>query len=92
MDAFSALYRLLSPARRRQLMATLGLMLLGAAAEMVTIGAALPFLALVADPNSALIPVWLLGLADRGRRLAHRRRRAAAHRGRAGRRPACASR
>jgi ATP-binding cassette subfamily B protein len=35
-------------------------MLVGAAAEMVTIGAALPFLALVADPHSALIPPRLL--------------------------------
>jgi ATP-binding cassette subfamily B protein len=62
MDAFSALFRLLSPARRRQFALTLLLMLLGAAAEMVTIGAALPFLALVADPHSALIPPRLLGL------------------------------
>jgi len=61
MDAFSALFRLLSPARRRQFGLTLGLMLLGAAAEMVTIGAALPFLALVADPHNALIPPRLLG-------------------------------
>jgi ATP-binding cassette subfamily B protein len=62
MDSLTALYRLLSPARRRQFVLTLLLMLLGAAAEMVTIGAALPFLALVADPDSALIPPWLLGL------------------------------
>jgi ABC-type multidrug transport system fused ATPase/permease subunit len=62
MDAFTALFRLLSPARKRQLLLTLALMLLGAAAEMVTIGAALPFLALVADPNSALIPPRLLAL------------------------------
>ncbi|MGZ8285929.1 MAG: ABC transporter ATP-binding protein [Allosphingosinicella sp.] len=62
MDAFSALFRLLSPARRRQFALTLGLMLLGAAAEMVTIGAALPFLALVADPDSALVPPRLLGI------------------------------
>ncbi|HYW16707.1 MAG TPA: ABC transporter ATP-binding protein [Allosphingosinicella sp.] len=60
MDAFSAFFRLLSPARRRQFGLTLGLMLLGAAAEMVTIGAALPFLALVADPGSNLVPPWLL--------------------------------
>jgi ATP-binding cassette subfamily B protein len=62
MDAFSALFRLLSPARRRQFFLTLLLMLLGAAAEMVTIGAALPFLALVADPDSALIPPRLVRL------------------------------
>ena len=64
MDAFLALYRLLSPARRRQLFATLLLMLLGAAAEMVTIGAALPFLALVADPDSALVPPRLLAFLN----------------------------
>jgi ATP-binding cassette subfamily B protein len=62
MDAFTALFRLLSPARRRQFVLTLGLMLLGAAAEMVTIGAALPFLALVADPASALVPPRLVAL------------------------------
>ncbi|HEX8125075.1 MAG TPA: ABC transporter ATP-binding protein [Allosphingosinicella sp.] len=61
MDAFIAFFRLLSPARRRQFFLTLMLMLVGAAAEMVTIGAALPFLALVADPASALIPPRLLG-------------------------------
>jgi ATP-binding cassette subfamily B protein len=64
MDAFSALFRLLSPARRRQLVLTLLLMLAGAAAEMVTIGAALPFLALVADPGSALVPPRLLRLLE----------------------------
>jgi ATP-binding cassette subfamily B protein len=62
MDALFALLRLLSPARRRQFVLTLLLMLLGAAAEMVTIGAALPFLALVADPDGALIPPRLLVL------------------------------
>jgi ABC-type multidrug transport system fused ATPase/permease subunit len=60
MDAFSALFRLLSAARRRQFALTLLLMLAGAAAEMVTIGAALPFLALVADPGSALVPPRLV--------------------------------
>src|SRR5690349_8087364 len=62
MHAFATLYRLLSPARRRQFVLTLLLMLVGAGAEMVTIGAALPFLALVADPHSALIPPRLLAL------------------------------
>jgi ATP-binding cassette subfamily B protein len=64
MDAFSALFRLLPAARRRQFLATLLLMLAGAAAEMVTIGAALPFLALIADPNSALVPPRLLALLE----------------------------
>lgn len=60
MDAFIALFRLLPPARRRQFVLTLLLMLAGAAAEMVTIGAALPFLALVADPGSGLVPPRLV--------------------------------
>ena len=64
MDAFSALFRRLSRARRRQFGLTLVLMLLGAAAELVTIGAALPFLALVADPRSALVPPRLLALLE----------------------------
>ncbi|HYD36658.1 MAG TPA: ABC transporter ATP-binding protein [Allosphingosinicella sp.] len=64
MDAFSALFRLLPPARRRQFALTLLLMLAGAAAEMVTIGAALPFLALIADPHSALVPPRLVGLLE----------------------------
>jgi ATP-binding cassette subfamily B protein len=64
MDAFSSLFRQLSAARRRQFALTLLLMLLGAAAEMVTIGAALPFLALVADPQSALVPGPLLAFLD----------------------------
>ena len=62
MDAFTALFRLLPPARRRQFLLTLLLMLVGAVAEMVTIGAALPFLALIADPSSALVPAWLFRL------------------------------
>jgi ATP-binding cassette subfamily B protein len=64
MDAFFALFRLLPPPRRRQFVLTLLLMLVGAAAEMVTIGAALPFLALIADPHSALVPRRLLDLLD----------------------------
>jgi ATP-binding cassette subfamily B protein len=64
MDAFRTLFRLLSPARRRQFGLTLLLMLAGAVAEMVTIGAALPFLALVADPHSALVPPRLTGLLE----------------------------
>jgi ABC-type multidrug transport system fused ATPase/permease subunit len=64
MDSFRTLFRLLPAARRRQFALTLLLMLAGAAAEMVTIGAALPFLALVADPHSALVPPRLLELLD----------------------------
>ena len=64
MDAFFALFRLLSTARRRQFGLTLLLMLAGAAAEMVTIGAALPFLALVADPGSGLVPARLVAFLE----------------------------
>ncbi len=45
------LYRHLSPRRRRQAGLLLIFMLVGAVAEVATIGAVLPFLALVADPN-----------------------------------------
>lgn len=42
------------PARRRwQGIVILGMMLVGAAAELLTIGAVLPFLALIADPGAA---------------------------------------
>ncbi len=43
-----------SPQRRRQLVPVLALMLAGALAELVSIGAILPFLALVADPQKAM--------------------------------------
>ena len=54
--AFSTLrafYRTMAPARRRQFRRVLLIMLIGALAEMVTIGAVLPFLALLADPARA---------------------------------------
>ena len=46
-------YRRLSPRRRGQLALLLVLMVVGAVAEMITIGAALPFLALIAAPERA---------------------------------------
>jgi len=46
-------YRHLSPKRRVQLVLVLLLMLAGALAEVVTLGAVLPFLALLADPTLA---------------------------------------
>lgn len=49
----STFYRMLSPRRRRQLGLLLALMVAGAVAEMLTIGAALPFLALIAAPAEA---------------------------------------
>lgn len=49
----AALYRYLSPRRKRHFYGSLGLMLAGALAELVTIGAVLPFLALLASPENA---------------------------------------
>jgi ABC-type multidrug transport system fused ATPase/permease subunit len=46
-----AVYKIMQPRRRMQLLGTMVLMLLGAVAELVTIGAVLPLLALAADPN-----------------------------------------
>ena len=51
--ALASLYALMSARRRRQLYLTVSLMVLGAAAELITIGAALPFLALISDPARA---------------------------------------
>ncbi|HEX8583722.1 MAG TPA: ABC transporter ATP-binding protein [Allosphingosinicella sp.] len=47
----AAVYALMGRARRLQLVATLILMTFGAVAELVTIGAVLPLLALAADPS-----------------------------------------
>ena len=47
MHAVAALYHQLSSRRRRQLLALLLMMLVGTLAELLTIGAALPFLALI---------------------------------------------
>ncbi len=51
--ALRAIIAMAEPSRRRQLRLTVALMIVGAIAEMVTIGAALPFLALLADPEGA---------------------------------------
>jgi ABC-type multidrug transport system fused ATPase/permease subunit len=48
-----AFYRAMSPGRRRQFQLVVPIMLLGALVETVTIGAVLPFLALLADPARA---------------------------------------
>ncbi|HEX8191437.1 MAG TPA: ABC transporter ATP-binding protein [Allosphingosinicella sp.] len=48
--ALKQIYGFMSPARRRQFLLVLALMLVGAAAELVTVGAVLPFLTLLADP------------------------------------------
>jgi ABC-type multidrug transport system fused ATPase/permease subunit len=52
LGALCEILRGLSPARRWQLCLTLFLMLFGGLAEMVSIGAVLPFLALLADPSA----------------------------------------
>src|SRR5690606_22370770 len=51
--ALRVLYGKLSPRRRRTLGPLIGLMLAGAVAEVVTIGALLPFLSAVADPEGS---------------------------------------
>lgn len=52
-DALSSLYRHLPPHRRRQLFGVFGLSVIGAIAELGTISAIIPFLALMADPSLA---------------------------------------
>ncbi len=49
--ALSALYRTLSPRRRRQAWGTVVLMLVGALAEVVSVGSVLPFLAVLTNPD-----------------------------------------
>lgn len=49
-----ALSAALPPRRRRQLVLLLGLMLLGAVAEVASLGAIVPFLAILAEPAQAL--------------------------------------
>ncbi len=51
MQPLAALYRTMVPRRRRQFALALVLMVVGALAELLTIGAALPFLALIAAPD-----------------------------------------
>src|SRR5690606_3311371 len=50
---FRELFAQLSPRRRRQFATVLLLMLAGAMAELVSLGAILPFLAVVANPDGA---------------------------------------
>jgi ABC-type bacteriocin/lantibiotic exporter with double-glycine peptidase domain len=67
-----ALIASLKPRRRAQLLFLLGLMLVGALAEVLTLGALIPFLAILADPVQALQRplvvrvVASLGLSDAG--------------------------
>src|SRR5690349_4376633 len=59
---FAKLYAAMSPSRRRQLIALLVATVMCAAAEAFAIGAALPFLALIADPSGAALPEDVRGL------------------------------
>lgn len=52
-NAIATLYRLLTPRRKTQLFLTLLLMFASGMAEVVSIGAVFPFLALIADPKAA---------------------------------------
>ena len=61
MDSLRTLYRTMSRPRRRQLFVTMALMGLGTVAEMVTIGAVIPFIALAADPSNSAIPPMVRG-------------------------------
>ncbi len=62
-----ALLRAMSAGRRRHLAAAVAAMVVGAAAELVTIGSVLPFLALVANPaKAAALPGFSLFLALTG--------------------------
>lgn len=62
MRQFIALLSFLTPERRQGLLFTLLLMLFGAGAEMLTIGAVLPFLALLSAPAGAMLPAGLTAL------------------------------
>ena len=62
--ALRILFSRLTPERRRALLAVLGLMLAGALAEVITIGALIPFLATVADPQGARAVVFLAPILD----------------------------
>jgi ABC-type bacteriocin/lantibiotic exporter with double-glycine peptidase domain len=63
-----AFYRAMSPGRRRQFRLVVPIMLLGALAETITIGAVLPFLALLANPErGARLPGFRLIEAMGGR-------------------------
>ena len=64
ITALQILFNRLSPERRRALLAVLGLMLAGALAELITIGALIPFLATVADPEGAQAGAFVAPILD----------------------------
>src|SRR5690242_3482262 len=49
--ALRSVYRAMSPRRRRHLFLSIALMVMGAFAELATIGAILPFLSLITNPD-----------------------------------------
>jgi ATP-binding cassette, subfamily B, bacterial PglK len=62
----SQLYQLMSRTRRRQFYSVLSLSLVGAVAELATIGAVLPFLSLLANENDLAQLGWVTELLRQG--------------------------
>jgi ABC-type multidrug transport system fused ATPase/permease subunit len=65
LTALRVLYRAMIPRRRKHMYLTFGLMLIGAAAEVVAIGAVIPFLVIIAGPHAPLISEGLSALLAR---------------------------
>ena len=61
-SAVKVIYRAASRARWRQFLATIAVMLVGAVGELMTIGAVLPFLAVISDPTRAIRSPLLSGI------------------------------
>jgi ATP-binding cassette subfamily B protein len=65
LTALRVLYRAMIPRRRKHMYLTFALMLIGAAAEVVAIGAVIPFLVIIAGPHAPLISEGLSALLAR---------------------------
>jgi ATP-binding cassette subfamily B protein len=63
-EELKEIYARMSPHRRRQLFLVLLLMLAGAVAELATIGAVMPLLALLANAANGEQHAWLFGVPD----------------------------
>jgi ATP-binding cassette subfamily B protein len=61
-NALAALGRMLTPSRRRELVLTLIVMLVGAGAEMLTVGAALGFLTIMAGARGGVVSDHVIGM------------------------------
>ncbi len=61
---FRTLFRSVTTRRRRQLILLFGLMLLGAVAEIVSLGAVIPFLGILSDPELAIQQPFVSKLVD----------------------------